>query len=93
MAKFRESNTQVLGISVDSAPTQNEFAKQNGIEYPLLSDFKREVSRAYGVLNEEQNFSRRATFVIDKEGKIKSIEEGQSAINVAGALSACEALK
>ena len=93
MAKFRESNTQVLGISVDSTATQGEFAKQNAVEFPLLSDFKREVSRAYGVLNEEAFLSIRTTFVIDKEGKVKSIEQGNTAINVAGALSACEALK
>jgi peroxiredoxin len=93
MAKFRESNTQVLGISVDAAPSQKEFAKQNAVEFPLLSDFKREVSRAYGVLNEERGFAMRATFVVDKEGKIKSVEEGNTAIDVAGALSSCEALK
>ncbi len=93
MAKFRESNTQVLGISVDSVPTQKEFAKQNGVDFPLLSDLKREVSRKYGTLNEEQGFSNRVTFVIDKEGRIKDIEVGNSAINVGGALSSCEAMK
>ena len=93
MAKFRESNTQVLGISVDSFAAQREFAKQNGVEFPLLSDFKREVSRQYGTLNEERGFSDRVTFVIDKEGRIKNIEAGGSAINVGGALSTCEALK
>jgi peroxiredoxin len=92
MAKFREANTQVLGISVDSFAAQKEFAKQNGIEFPLLSDFKREVSRAYGVLNEEGGFANRATFVIDKEGKVRSIETGNSAINVAGAMSSCSSL-
>lgn len=93
MAKFRESNTQVLGISVDSSPSQKEFAKQNGVEFPLLSDFKREVSRAYGVLNEDASIAIRTTFVLDKEGKVKSIEQGNTAINVTGALSACESLK
>lgn len=88
LQKFRDCNTQVLGISVDSAPAQKEFARQNGVEYPLLSDFKREVSRAYGVLVEDRGFARRATFVIDKEGRIKSIEEGNSAIDVKGALAA-----
>jgi peroxiredoxin len=92
LAKFREANTQVLGISVDSAPAQKEFATQNKVEFPLLSDFKREVSRAYGVLNEEGNFSNRATFVIDKEGKIASIEVGNSAIDVTGALTSCAKL-
>ena len=93
MAKFRESNTQVMGISVDSFAAQKEFAKQNGVDFPLLSDFKREVSKLYGTLNEERGFSDRVTFVIDREGKIKDIELGSSAINVGGALTNCEALK
>lgn len=93
MAKFRESNTQVLGVSVDSFATQKEFAKQNAVDYPLLSDFKREVSRLYGTLNEERGFSNRVTFVIDKEGRIKDIEAGNSAINPGGALSSCQSLK
>ena len=93
MAKFRESNTQVLGLSVDSFAAQKEFAKLNNVDFPLLSDFKREVSRLYGTLNEERGFSDRITFVIDKESRIKSIEVGSGAINVGGALSTCEALK
>ena len=63
------------------------------MQFPLLSDFKREVARAYGVLNEEAGYANRVTFVIDKEGKITNIEVGSAAINPAGALSACEALK
>ena len=82
----------MLGISVDSFAAQKEFAKQNGVEFPLLSDFMRETSRKYGVLNEERGISMRVTFVIDKEGKIQKIEEGGSAVDVAGALGACEAL-
>ncbi len=82
-----------MGISVDSFASQKEFARQNNIEFPLLSDFKREVSRAYGVLNEEQGFANRATFVIDKEGIIRSIEVGRSAIDVTGALSTCGGFK
>ena len=88
LQKFRDCNTQVLGISVDSSPSQKEFAKQNSVEYQLLSDFKREVSRAYGVFVEDRGFARRATFVIDLEGKISYIEEGNSAIDAAGALAA-----
>jgi len=63
------------------------------VQFPLLSDFKREVSRAYGMLNEERGFSNRGTFVIDKEGRIQKIELGNTAINPAGALAACEAIK
>ena len=93
MAQFRESNTQVLGISVDRFASQAAFAKQNGVEFPLLSDYKGDVGRAYGVFDEARTIDRRATFVVDKQGKIKNIEEGNSAIDVAGALSACEAMK
>ena len=92
-SKFRELNAQVLGVSVDSPFAQKEFAKQNGVEYPLLSDLKREVSRLYGVYLEDRGISNRTTFVIDKEGKILSIEAGNSAISVDGAVKALEASK
>ncbi len=93
LAKFRELNAQVLGVSVDSPFAQKEFAKQNGIEYPLLGDLKKEVSRQYGVLLEDRGVSNRVTFVIDKEGKIRSIEAGNSAISVDGALKALKSLQ
>jgi peroxiredoxin Q/BCP len=89
MAAFREANTQVLGISVDSITDQKGFAKQNSAEFPLLSDAKKEVSALYGVLNKERGMANRATFVMDEKGKIVAIELGSSAIDVAGALSAC----
>jgi peroxiredoxin len=89
MAKFRESNAQVLGISVDTVADQKEFARKNGADFPLLSDSKREVAAIYGVLNKERGLANRATFVIDEKGKITSIELGNSAIDVAGALSSC----
>ena len=93
LAKFRELNAQVLGVSVDSPFAQKEFAKQNGVEYPLLSDLKKEVSRQYGVLLEDRGVSNRVTLVIDKEGKIRSIEAGNSAISVEGALNTLKSLQ
>jgi alkyl hydroperoxide reductase subunit AhpC len=57
-----------------------------------LSDFKRQVSKAYGILNEEQGFATRATFVVDKEGKIRHIEQGNTAIDPTGAFEVCSAL-
>lgn len=89
MDKFRKSNAQVLGISVDSIADQKEFARQNKADFPLLSDSKGEVARLYGVLNKENGLANRATLVVDAQGKIISIELGRSAIDVAGALSAC----
>jgi len=69
--RFTAVETEVFGVSVDSTPTQREFQYKNGIETPMLSDFKREVSRLYGVLDEEKYFSRRAYFLIDKAGVLR----------------------
>ena len=79
-------------MSVDSVPANREFAKQIGITFPILSDFKRTVVKDYGVFNEEQGFGNRATFVIDKEGVIRHIEEGNTAIDPTSAMEACNVL-
>jgi glutaredoxin-dependent peroxiredoxin len=62
---------QVLPISVDSVPTLNEFKKKHQLRTELLSDFKREASKAYGVLLPEHFFSNRAYFLIDKSGHVR----------------------
>ena len=92
LQKFRELNTQVLGISVDASPSLKEFGAKNELEFPLLSDFARQISRSYGVLSDE-GYANRSTFVIDKEGKVRSIEQGNSAISIEGALAALRNLK
>jgi alkyl hydroperoxide reductase subunit AhpC len=60
----------------------------------MLSDFvQRKVSKDYGVLMEPRGIANRATFVIDKEGRITYIEEGQGAVDISGAETACSRLK
>jgi peroxiredoxin len=89
LAKFEGVETQVFGISTDNTPSQAEFAKKLNVTFPLLSDFsKREVSKEYGVLM-PAGVANRATFVVDKEGKIQHIEEGSGAIDPTGAETAC----
>jgi len=83
----------VFGISVDSFFANAKFRQELGISYQLLSDFTRKVSKEYGILNEEQQFSRRTTFVIDKQGVIQHVEEGSSAIDPTGAITMCSTLK
>ncbi len=78
---------------MDSYPANAAFAKQEGLNFPLLSDFKRTVSKDYGVLNEEQGFANRTTFVVDKEGVIRHIEKGKDAIDPSGAHQACSLLE
>jgi mycoredoxin-dependent peroxiredoxin len=92
IAKFEANDTQVFGMSVDSVPANREFAKQIEVTFPILSDFKRTVVKAYGVFNEEQGFGNRATFLIDKEGIIRHIDEGNTAIDPTSIADACNVL-
>jgi peroxiredoxin len=92
IAKFEQTNTQVLGISVDSFAANKRFKEDIGVAFPLLSDFKREVVRAYGIFDEENGFGTRATFTVDKEGVIRHVEQGRSAIDPTGAYQSCSAL-
>ena len=93
IAKFEQANTQVLGISVDSQPANKEFAKQIGVTFPILSDFQRAVSKAYGILNEQYGFANRTTFVVDKQGIIRHIEKDAAAIDPSGAHAVCSLLE
>ena len=92
IAKFEGNDTQVLGISVDSVPANKEFGKQIGVTFPLLSDFKRTVVKDYGIYNEDGGFGNRATFVIDKDGIIQHIDEGNVAIDPTAAEDTCNIL-
>ena len=83
----------MLGISIDAIPSNTEFAKQLGVKFPLLSDMKREVTKTYGVLNDEAQFANRTTFVVDKQGKIQHIQEGSGAIDPTNAIDMCTDLK
>lgn len=74
-AKFQSANTVVLPISVDSVPTLKEFKAKERMTVDLLSDFKRDVSRRYGALLEEQFFSKRAYVLIDRSGTVRWTHE------------------
>jgi peroxiredoxin len=67
--EFHQYNTEVLGISVDSKHSNMAFADHLHLHFPLLSDFERKVTQAFGVMR-EGGFAERATFVIDQQGKI-----------------------
>jgi peroxiredoxin len=69
-ARYGNAATDVLPISVDSIPTLKEFKAKERIGVDLLSDFKREVSRRYGVLL-DSFFSARAYFLIDRQGVVR----------------------
>lgn len=77
-SSFQVAGTVVLPISVDSVPTLKEFKAKERMSVDLLSDFKREVSRAYGVLLEDKFFARRAYILIDRDGIVRwTFEEAE----------------
>jgi peroxiredoxin len=69
-ARLDELDAVVFGISVDSHWSNTAFAHQLGLRFPLLSDFGRDASAAYGMLLPGKNFSGRGTFIVDRQGRI-----------------------
>jgi len=70
LGRLRALDAEVLGISVDSHYANEAFAKHLMLSFPLLSDFSREISAAYGVLDPKMLSSARALFVVDKHGRL-----------------------
>ena len=80
ISHFNDANAKVFGISVDSLFTLGKFKAEQNLNYALLSDFNKDASKAYGVLYETfpsfemHGVSKRASFVIDKEGVVRYAE-------------------
>ena len=76
VSDFEAASTQVLGISTDSPFSHENWAKTYGIShYPLLSDIHRTAAKDYGVYWPDWNANTRATFIVDKGGKVRFIEK------------------
>ena len=69
--QFSNAGATVLPISVDSIPALKEYKAKYAMRQDLLSDFRREVSRSYGVLLADRFFSKRAYFLIDRQGVVR----------------------
>lgn len=78
MAKLNNAKAQVYGISVDTFFTLAAFKKDQNLNFPLLSDFNKDVIQAYGAYNPDmiglKGIAKRSTFVIDKDGVIRHAE-------------------
>lgn len=69
--EFAAEKCAILGVSVDGVDSHRSWAAElGGLEYPLLSDIDRTMSRTYGVLDERENVSLRATFIISSSAVI-----------------------
>jgi len=75
---YSQLDAEVLGISVDSPFAQKQWKEKENLNFTLVSDFNRDVSKAYGAQFEElmgfSGVAKRAAFVIDKAGKVQYAE-------------------
>ena len=78
LARLNHARAKVYGISVDTFFTLKAFHDAQGLTFPLLSDFNKQVIRDYGVFNEDmiglKGIAKRAVFVIDKDGIVRHAE-------------------
>jgi peroxiredoxin len=84
ISTYNGLNTAVVGISVDSPFTLGKFKEDQKLNFPLLSDFNKEASQAYGAFYENfvldlKGVSKRAAFIVDKEGIIRYAQVLESA--------------
>ena len=91
--QFNSNNTVILGISVDSLWANAAFAEKLGARFNILSDARRDISRAYGVFDEQAIVARRTTFVIDRQGIVQKVFMAQEALDPNSALEVCALLK
>jgi glutaredoxin-dependent peroxiredoxin len=100
IARLNKADAQVYGISVDTFFTLKAFHDQQRLTFPLLSDFNKLAIRDYGVFNEDmiglKGISKRAVFVLDKDGVVRYrevLDDARNEPNYEGVLKAVETLK
>ena len=96
LPKLERADTQVLGVSIDTPFANHAFALENKVTFPILSDMNATAIKAYGL---EKIYTiggvpirsaRRATFLIDKEGKIVETQVDAEAVDPTKIIDACE---
>ena len=99
IAQLNAAHAQVYGISVDTFFTLKAFQDQQHYNFPLLSDFNKQVIRDYGVFNYDmiglKGIAKRAVFVIDKDGVVRHkeiLDDARNEPNYEQVLSTLEAI-
>jgi peroxiredoxin len=87
IALYDQANAQVFGISVDSVFTLAKFKEEQHLNFPLLSDFNKTTSAAYGSIYDNFVFdmhgvSKRSAFVLDKQGVVRYAEVLEAATDL-----------
>jgi len=90
LKKLEATDTQVMGVSMDSPFANHAFADSIGVTFPLLSDWGGEVTKKYGIYVEKYHAPRRVNFLIGKDGRILEEQIDNQAIDPSKIVDACE---
>src|ERR1700728_4069989 len=93
LKRLEATDTQVLGVSMDSAFADKAFADQIGVTFPLLSDWGGDVTREYGIYVDKYKAARRVNFLVGKDGKILEEQIDKRRIDPKKIVDACERKK
>ncbi len=99
LTKLEAADTQVLGVSMDSPFDNFYFGQMNGVTFPILGDWGGQVTKRYGLAKTveiqgvKMETARRATFLIDKSGKIIEQQVDNDAVDPTKTVAACERKK
>jgi glutaredoxin-dependent peroxiredoxin len=90
LKRLEATDTQVLGVSMDSPFANHAFAEQIGVTFPLLSDWGGDVTKKYGIYMDKFKAARRVNFLIGKDGRIKEEQIDNAAVDPSKIVDACE---
>src|SRR5579863_10103969 len=90
LQKLEATDTQVLGVSMDSPFANKAFADSIGVTFPLLSDWGGDATRKYGIYMDKYKAARRVNFLIGKDGRILEEQVDSAAIDPSKIVDACE---
>ena len=91
--QFKAADTQVLGVSIDSKESHDNWAKSlGGISFPLLQDYhpKGAMSALYGSYSENNGYSERSTVIIDKKGSVRYSVMAKGERDISELLTECK---
>ncbi len=71
--RFAKSGTAIVGVSTQGVESHKRFSANNELPFPLVADTDKKISSAYGVLKKHGKTAERATFLIDRKGKIRRV--------------------
>lgn len=77
LSQFQRVDALVIGVSVDSAWCHAAFAEKLGVTFPLVADFQPRgaFAKQLGLFDEDRGFTRRATVVVDRDGKAAYVKD------------------